>query len=97
MKLESLCLLKKLAGTVKLILYCFYQQEIIVEVQDIVCISLKHNSLGMMSSRPLKIVQHFRGTYHLHLQAQVLNQATNQHEAGSSMCYIPEERTQPSL
>jgi hypothetical protein len=36
-----------------------------------------------MAYSPVKVSQHFRGTYCLHLQGQTKSQARNQHEAGS--------------
>jgi hypothetical protein len=38
---------------------------------------------------PLEVVRRFGGTYDLHVQGRKVNQARNQHEAGSSSaCYL---------
>jgi hypothetical protein len=36
----------------------------------------------------MKVSQHFRGTYHLHLQDQSVHQARNYHKEGRACCLL---------
>jgi hypothetical protein len=92
---------------------CFKQKHIhtslLVGFEVLTTVLMKSTIFwDIMLCSPLKVNQHFRGTYHLHLQGRRISQARNQHEsrwqAGLSSetsvdfrwttwCYIPEDIT----